>query len=1082
MGLGLLSSAARAADSDCGDWAAVINSIEGDVDYKHTAQVAWTVARVGAEICMGGSIRTGPFSRVEVSLPGETEARSFEDTEFTFSEPEDDSFILIRIINGLMHFMSRNPRALTTTTPYANAGLEGTEFLERVADDATGVAVFEGTVHVDGQTGSLDVHPRQRVSVNASGVGQARGNEQERDDLLWSLHYPRVLDGELPRPDAAAPAGAGRAAFLAARAQGQLLVGRIEGAQADIAAALAVDADHPEALAIAAMVALARGRPDEAHERLDTALARDPDSAAALTAESYLLARGDERRRALDVMRRAAARHPENALVQARLAEVSLAVDAVRESLSAAERALSLNPLLASPFAMRGFAALKSGELESAREAFSEAIRLDSADGLPRIGLAIILARVGQAVQARDQLEIAVILEANDSVFRGYLGKAYLDEARRELAGRLFNRAESLDANDPTGLVYDARLKFDENLPIAALKDLGTAAAANGDEPTFRSGLHFDEDLTTRSAGAGMIYRGARREESAMRAGWASIVSNPLDFSGYRLLSDVSSEFPRSQLFRVNEAFQARQMQPQHVLPDPPQMAEANPFILDTAGPAPLAHPVSRSSFVRNGIFYQASATSGSNGSIGDHFVVSSIGDRVSVDLGQYHFGTDGFRSNNDFDFSVWSLFLQGRPSSDTSLQMDLRSTRTVKGDPQLRFFADDFDPSRRQHEDVDSVRFGASHRLGPWTTIVGTFLLDRADVSVTVPSLLSAGVKGDTGIAEMAIYHEEPRWNYVGGVRVNRGNVVRSTTYAVPLPGAPGLADFRTRHVQGYLYANGRITDSLLLTLGASLDNLHGQAFRGSRSNGKLGLAFRPAEKTELRIGLFQTLTGPAISRLLIHPSLEPMQVAAFGQYYDGDEGEFARNYAFGVDHDLTPVLHLGAEHLERKVVTPFLLVPPGTTNYVVNYLHDRESLDSAYLYWSRSSRVGLKFGWQSEDFDYHGVVSPYGFSYLHTTRVPVQAKFFVGNALSLSLTSTHIRQKGVFGFIFPAPGRAAGQDQFWILDAAVDYRLPGRHGSVDLGIRNLLDEEFRFQDTDPENPRIFPDRFVSLRISLNF
>jgi tetratricopeptide (TPR) repeat protein len=1033
-------------------------------------------------------LRTGPYSRVEVSLPGETEVRTYEDTAFTFAPPEDDNHVWLDLLRGLIHIMSRDPRALRVTTPYADAGLEGTEFLERLDGEELDLSVYEGTVRLDSGTGTLEVQHRNRATVRAGVLGQSEGNERERDDLLWSLHYPRVLDGALPGPDAAVPTGADRAAFFAARAQSQLSVGRIGETRADVAAALAIAPAYPDALAVTAMIALAAGELDEARSQLDKALGVDPYSAAALTALSYLLEQENERRRAFEVIRRAAEHHPENAVVQARFAQVGLGVDAVGEALLAADRAMALDPALALPHTVRGFAALRSGDIESSRSEFSEALRLDSAAGLPRVGLALVSERVGEFVEARDQIEIATILEANDSVVRAYLGKAYNDEERNDFAGRQFDRSQRLDTSDPTGPLYVARLQFDENLPVAALHDLRAAGIANGNEPAFRSRLRLDEDLVTRSAGVGRIYRDAGLVELAMQTGWRKIVKDPTDFSGYRLLADVASEIPRTQITRVNNAYQARQFQPQHVVPDPPQMAEANLFIRDSVGPSPLAHAEARSGFVRNGLVYQTSAVTGSNGLLGDHFVLSSVGDKVSADFGQYHFESNGFRSNNDIEHDVLSLFVQGRPSSETSLQMDLRSTRTVKGDLQLRFMADDFNPLVRQRETMDSVRVGASHRLGPWSTIVSTLLLERADDAVVIPSALSAHISTDTGIAETVLVHERPKWSYVGGVRLLRSNVLQKTTSSVALPDPPNALEQSSsindtnRHLQTYFYANGQITDSVLLTVGASLENLHGEVVDVKQHNAKLGLAFRPTPQTELRVALFQTLSGPIVSKQLIHPSLEPMQVTGFGQYFYGAEGESAKNYALGLNHELTANLRLGAEHMERRIDVPFTVVMLPSTDYVVDYLDVREVTDSAYLYWTPDTRVALKFGWQDEDFDYHGMTSPYGFSRLRTKRLPVEATVFIGDALSLRFKGTHVRQGGVFGFYLPTPGRAPGEDQFRIFDAAVGYRLPKRHGSVELGIRNLLDEAFRFQDTDPENPRVFPDRFASLRVLLNF
>ena len=55
-------------------------------------------------------------------------------------------------------------------------------------------------------------------------------------------------------------------------------------------------------------------------------------------------------------------------------------------------------------------------------------------------------------------------------------------------------------------------------------------------------------------------------------------------------------------------------------------------------------------------------------------------------------------------------------------------------------------------------------------------------------------------------------------------------------------------------------------------------------------------------------------------------------------------------------------------------------------------------------------------------------------------------------------------------------------MVDASVDYRLPNRRGTVELGVKNLFDTDLRFQDTDPENPQVFPGRFALLRFTLTF
>lgn len=61
-------------------------------------------------------------------------------------------------------------------------------------------------------------------------------------------------------------------------------------------------------------------------------------------------------------------------------------------------------------------------------------------------------------------------------------------------------------------------------------------------------------------------------------------------------------------------------------------------------------------------------------------------------------------------------------------------------------------------------------------------------------------------------------------------------------------------------------------------------------------------------------------------------------------------------------------------------------------------------------------------------------------------------------------------------------GDDQFWVVDASLGYRLPKRWGIIEIEAKNLLDEEFKFQDTDPSNPEIFPERLILVKLTLAF
>ena len=59
-------------------------------------------------------------------------------------------------------------------------------------------------------------------------------------------------------------------------------------------------------------------------------------------------------------------------------------------------------------------------------------------------------------------------------------------------------------------------------------------------------------------------------------------------------------------------------------------------------------------------------------------------------------------------------------------------------------------------------------------------------------------------------------------------------------------------------------------------------------------------------------------------------------------------------------------------------------------------------------------------------------------------------------------------------------GDDQFWLVDAAISYRFPKRYGFVTLGVKNLFDEEFDYFEVDKNNLNIQQDTQVFFKLTL--
>jgi outer membrane receptor for monomeric catechols len=101
-------------------------------------------------------------------------------------------------------------------------------------------------------------------------------------------------------------------------------------------------------------------------------------------------------------------------------------------------------------------------------------------------------------------------------------------------------------------------------------------------------------------------------------------------------------------------------------------------------------------------------------------------------------------------------------------------------------------------------------------------------------------------------------------------------------------------------------------------------------------------------------------------------------------------------------------------------------------------------------------------------------------THRFPLELRVFHPSGVFTRARATYINQQG--RFLNAMQTVVPGSDAFWIADALLGYRFPRRLGLATLEVRNLFNEHFHFQDTDPRNSAISRDRVIFLRLTLAF
>jgi Tfp pilus assembly protein PilF len=1077
------------AARSCEEWSAEITTVEGRVEVLHAAEQTWTRLATGARVCSGDKVRSETSSRATITLIDGTTLRLDENTALALPDPPSGSGSLINLLRGVIHVISRDPRLLLFTTPYANAGLEGTEFDVHVDDDArlTEVLVLEGAVAVSTPNGELSVSSDHIAVAREGQAPIAMPYAEPIERMRWASYFPPLIDGPLPSADQE-PAASQRAdaGFYAERAAARLATARIAAAEGDIADALRIAPGDATALSLSALLALARADRVGARQLITEALTAEPSSVPALVALSHL----EQSSAALDAAQRAilqaVAVEPDNPIVLTRLAEIALGAGDTDTAIASATRAQQLSPTQAAPLVVLGFANLRAFDSDAAGYAFAAAVELEPNSPLARLGAALAAIQNGDLVEGRRQLEIAVTLDPANPLTRSYAAKMYDADNRGDLTSSQLDLAKAFDPIDPTPWLYSSLYKLRTNRPVEALRDLRAATQKNGDRPVFRSSLSLDEDVATRSAGIGRIHNELGFGRLALNDAWQAIGDDPTNFAAHRLLADGYSTEPRHEIARVSELLVSQLLQPTNVAPIKPQLAQQNLFIAQRAGPSHTSFDELAAPLITNGLKLRASAVGGNNGIEGDDVALAGLRDRLSYSVGHYRFEMDGFRENNDLEQTAANAFLQYRPGQDTNLQLELRSTRMNHGDLTTYFNRELYSTLLRFDEDVDSLRLGAKHELTPKHALLGSLILQDAASNALSQDIFALRTTHKGYNVDVQNIFRTADMIVQSGLVAAQSDDLAEITVAL-MPGVDPVVmseDHTNRQLGFYSYVTLNPVSDMTMTIGLSFDSMEVGLTEEDAINPKIGLAWRPTARTTFRAAAFETLyNGLTTSSQNAQPRLEPVQVAGFTQFLLGGRGDQTTVSGVAIDHELSPDLFVGwqadSRRTERIGTAPF----GAAQNDVLFTL--RERVQQGYLYWMPLQQ--LSFSARYERGRYRSEPTDFlGYSNLKTTRLPLEMRYFWRGGLTTGVRASHVDQQGVFQLPalspFDPPTLAPGEDRFWVVDAFVGYRLPNRRGLLSLNADNLLDQSFQFQDVDPSNPSLFPERLISLRFTLAF
>jgi len=1054
------------ASAECtNDWIARVVSLQGSVDVRKQGSRSWEPVSLQQTYCTGDTLRVLGNSRAALELHNETILRLNQHSTLLLSGPKKKASWL-DLIKGSLHAITRVPRSLKIKTPFVNAAVEGTEFQVTVNADNTLVGVFEGKVAVSNEYGRVLLAKNQSAITYKDKAPVLRLDINPKDSVQWSLYYPALNVAELTS------------------AEDLLRVGQV-----DAAAALLQDQRTAEALALRSVIAIALNNNDQAIKLAEQAVTADQSSAVAYLAQSYAFQATFDLDEAKNAAVRASELDPNNAIAWARLAELQLSLADFKPGLSSAKRAVELQPNLARTQAILGFAHLLQYHTHKAKQSFQRSIELDSSDPLSRLGNGLALIRENQLTQGRREIEIAASLDTNNAQVRSYLGKAYLEENRNPLAAEQFALAKQLDPKDPTPWLYDALRKQSENNPIGALVDLEQSKALNDNRAVFRSRQLLDHDAAIRSNSIARIYNVLGADQLALQNAWSAVNADPANSSAHRFLADTYSRLPRHKIAQTSELLQSQLLQPLNTRPLQLQQ-ESIELGNNIASGSTDAYGDYNSLFTREGVHYQFNSIIGNQNTVGEDISVSGLSKNFAYSFGQLHSDTDGFRENFERKQNLYKVFMQSAIRPDTQLQFEYRHNDIEFGDYEVDFDPTVFTPIDDSRRVTELVRLGMNHKISADSNLlvslvhrdletlrtqtefrqlfIGTAVID----SVTDRTSLS---DGEGHHLELQYLKKAPGINYVLGLGYYNEDFQNSTVATETVTGfgptpisftSRNLFDVDTQYSNAYLYANKELGQGFVLSFGASYDDILSGNYEVDEFNPKLGLTWRNDKGMTLRAAYFEGVTHP----INAEQTIEPTQVAGFNQFFDDVFGSITKRYGAGIDQRWGNQWSAGLELSKREMQSPL-----GGIRVKLE-----ETLHRTYLNWRPTKHLVV-----NADYLYEEQTGSLAFLDKLTTHVvPISMRYFWGNGHFAGVTNTYVDQK--YRDISLDTG---SNDEFWLTDVSMGFRLPGRRGVIQLDVKNLFDKTFFFQPQDYFSggrgvviPRFVPDRQIFARFSYAF
>lgn len=795
--------------------------------------------------------------------------------------------------------------------------------------------------------------------------------------------------------------------------------------------------------------------------------------------------------------------------VQSRRAELALAEGDLSAARALAASAVEVAPDDYEVRSIHGFVALARGELDQAEADFSRLISSGASSPRVRLGLGLVRIRRGDMKSGRELLSQAAAMDPQVALYRSYLGKALFEDEDEQRALTEFDLAIERDQNDPTPYLYRAFTLLALNRPVDALRDVESAIERNDNRAVYRSRLLLDRDEAVRSAGLGEIFTSLGFSTAARVEALKSLNKDYGNYSAHRLLADSYLDSP-------------------FYLDDTSRSENAIARLL-----SPLSFNLLRSGATAVGADDYSALFERSEVRVGSDVLYETDSDRVLATAWgagkgeQYGYFTswtselaDGSKSGAYGRRHEGEISLQFQPSWETRFLLSGIGTYASQYDylDDSEFALDrgelegavvhTFSPALKGFVDVrfgnprQDFSNGGVDREVVVTSVEGGEVFDEQLIDAPFAERSRERVHQVKTTAQL-VYDSSLVSTVVGASHL-RSQIDREEDSQLlagyldfPLDeGLPYLsrAENSLMAYDLYLYPTIHLTDAVDLTAGVNFTEVQvgntdvppfvDGEFSVSHVSPKVGVRVTPWQGGSLRAAFFESVRKASREDQV---TLEPTQIGGINQIFTELPGTLERTWGVGADQKIGGGTYVGVEGSRRHLIIPGVDVLSSleidydqatiTRGVLSNGRFDEHrDVDAlrSYAYHVFSPRWVATI---DQDFFQLEGGSVTGEASQETVRVGAALRYFDPSGWYGSFGGTFRNQDVDFGF-----DEGSENSAFWLLDTGVGYRFPHRKGRVFLGIVNLLDEQFTYDQSSGIEPFLPRDRGVRLTASVNF